>query len=236
MIKLLAASAATFLCAGAALAGPIIDGSYDAAYGVAKSTVTLNSALASYDFGAPTQYSNATSYSIFLATDADFVYGYFKADTVGNGSFANIYFDIDPANNNGSDLGFEVTNDRAFVPGMAGYSGPLAGLNFAISGDGTGVEFSIANELFTGPIGGLTYYGGQDFPSVGDDIVLRLSQSFNYTVAGGASYGPDRLGRVTLGAEAGAVPEPATWAMMISGFGMVGGAMRRRAKTSVSYA
>lgn len=27
---------------------------------------------------------------------------------------------------------------------------------------------------------------------------------------------------------AGAVPEPATWAMMISGFGLVGGAMRRR--------
>jgi PEP-CTERM motif len=26
----------------------------------------------------------------------------------------------------------------------------------------------------------------------------------------------------------GAIPEPATWAMMILGFGMIGGAMRRR--------
>jgi hypothetical protein len=35
----------------------------------------------------------------------------------------------------------------------------------------------------------------------------------------------------------GAVPEPANWAMMIAGFGMVGGAMRsRRGKTSVSFA
>ncbi len=35
-----------------------------------------------------------------------------------------------------------------------------------------------------------------------------------------------------------AVPEPSTWAMMIGGFGLVGGAMRRRRKvsTKVSYA
>jgi hypothetical protein len=33
------------------------------------------------------------------------------------------------------------------------------------------------------------------------------------------------------------VPEPATWAMMILGFGMVGSAMRRRnMKTNVSFA
>jgi hypothetical protein len=34
---------------------------------------------------------------------------------------------------------------------------------------------------------------------------------------------------------AGAVPEPASWALMIAGFGLVGGAMRRRA-TKVSFA
>lgn len=55
--------------------------------------------------------------------------------------------------------------------------------------------------------------------------------------------GPDTFGvqSVTLGTPIGAlagVPEPATWAMMIAGFGMVGGAMRRRAKlaTRVSFA
>jgi hypothetical protein len=37
-------------------------------------------------------------------------------------------------------------------------------------------------------------------------------------------------------ASVGAVPEPAAWAMMIAGFGLVGGAMRRRTKVSVSYA
>jgi len=33
-----------------------------------------------------------------------------------------------------------------------------------------------------------------------------------------------------------AVPEPSTWAMMILGFGVIGAAMRRRAKPSVSFA
>jgi hypothetical protein len=34
-----------------------------------------------------------------------------------------------------------------------------------------------------------------------------------------------------------AVPEPSTWAMMIGGFGIVGGAMRRRrSTTTVTFA
>jgi hypothetical protein len=32
----------------------------------------------------------------------------------------------------------------------------------------------------------------------------------------------------------GIIPEPATWAMMIAGFGMVGGMMRRRGAATVS--
>lgn len=41
--------------------------------------------------------------------------------------------------------------------------------------------------------------------------------------------------RVEYEPVAAPVPEPATWAMMIGGFGLVGGAMRRR-KVQVSYA
>jgi hypothetical protein len=44
---------------------------------------------------------------------------------------------------------------------------------------------------------------------------------------------------ITLGASTPGnpgVPEPATWAMMIMGFGLVGSAMRRRAKVNVSFA
>ena len=35
---------------------------------------------------------------------------------------------------------------------------------------------------------------------------------------------------------AGGVPEPAAWAMMLAGFGLVGSAMRRRAKVAVAFA
>jgi hypothetical protein len=48
------------------------------------------------------------------------------------------------------------------------------------------------------------------------------------------SNGP-RSGRFVLGTAA-AVPEPATWALMIGGFAMAGAAARRRTRTSVTYA
>lgn len=46
-------------------------------------------------------------------------------------------------------------------------------------------------------------------------MVLRLSQSFGYSVAGGRTYGADRLGEASIAA----VPVPtAAWA----GFGLLG--------------
>ncbi|QGN56117.1 PEPxxWA-CTERM sorting domain-containing protein [Novosphingobium sp. Gsoil 351] len=50
---------------------------------------------------------------------------------------------------------------------------------------------------------------------------------------GAARQNPDsrddgfKLGAITVSA---AVPEPATWAMMLIGFGFIGGAMRSRGK------
>lgn len=55
------------------------------------------------------------------------------------------------------------------------------------------------------------------------------------TITGSQDYPEFALDNVVL--NAGAVPEPATWTMMIGGFGMVGGAMRRRrVSTKVSVA
>lgn len=226
-----------------------VDGTRDASYGSAKSSVVLNPALASYSFSAGNgNFAEATGYDIYLTAGAGSMFGFLQTTVPGGtgaGSFANLYFDIDPANGNGSDLGFEITNGRAFVPGMNGYSAgtaqsPLTGLSYALSADGTGLEFSIANSLFTGPIAGLTYYGGQEFPTVGGPVTLRIAQAFNYTIAGGSVYGANRLGTVNLvaGAATPAVPEPATWAMLIMGFGVVGFAMRRKAavRTDVRFA
>ena len=48
--------------------------------------------------------------------------------------------------------------------------------------------------------------------------------------------GNDYVGNFRINAVANAVPEPAAWAMMIGGFGLVGAASRRRARTAVTYA
>ncbi len=59
---------------------------------------------------------------------------------------------------------------------------------------------------------------------------INFGGTANQTGYDNITFGSDR-------ATGGAVPEPATWAMMIGGFGMVGGAMRyRRRKTTVSFA
>jgi hypothetical protein len=60
-----------------------------------------------------------------------------------------------------------------------------------------------------------------------------------FSVDFGGSADQVAFAGITLGSQTpgGTVPEPATWAMMIGGFGMVGGAMRRRrVSTKVSFA
>ena len=53
---------------------------------------------------------------------------------------------------------------------------------------------------------------------------------------GGSVNGGWALTFTTDAGGTGAVPEPATWAMMIAGFGMIGAGMRRQRKTKVVFA
>lgn len=99
--------------------------------------------------------------------------------------------------------GFNNANNAAFTGTVAGVN--LA--NFTVDGSTPGVwkAFAgVANIVSAGNyLTAFTYNSGA-FPA-GDFVVDRV-----YVVAGNA------------------VPEPATWAMMIGGFGMVGAAFRRR--------
>lgn len=88
------------------------------------------------------------------------------------------------------------------------------------------------------------------FQNVTDNITDFLSQGVGSSGAflssdNGATFTPTYQGipsvaisvgdTVAAAPVAGAVPEPATWAMMIAGFGLVGGAMRRRS-TKIAFA
>lgn len=101
-----------------------------------------------------------------------------------------------------------------------------------VSGTYNGVTASRSVQFFNS-----TNYGGFNVGFVGQgtgpvlytgstaDPVFNLGtfqlQPFGFGVKGGYT--------VTIAAVAAAVPEPATWAMMILGFGLVGYAVRRRA-------
>ena len=72
----------------------------------------------------------------------------------------------------------------------------------------------------------------------------EFSNWYNFSVTSGFVTGTNTLDfivyntggpgglRVEMG---GSVPEPASWAMMLGGFGLVGGAMRSRRKAAVSF-
>ncbi|MFT3976214.1 MAG: PEPxxWA-CTERM sorting domain-containing protein [Sphingomonas bacterium] len=95
---------------------------------------------------------------------------------------------------------------------------------------------------------GVSYSNVQGFVSKsGFEDTLFSSSSFQFSGTCNTSDGTNCTSSITAGwtssiaaqGFAAAVPEPATWAMMILGMGMIGGAMRarkRQAKPTVSFA
>ncbi|MGI4879168.1 MAG: PEPxxWA-CTERM sorting domain-containing protein [Janthinobacterium lividum] len=91
----------------------------------------------------------------------------------------------------------------------------------------------------TAPLTNALVYN-DDFPKIGmsgfSSVLLAgtsyfaVATSFADGVSGAYSLEISGPGSVSI---AGAVPEPASWALMIAGFGMVGGVMRRRSGTTM---
>jgi acetyl-CoA carboxylase carboxyltransferase component len=81
------------------------------------------------------------------------------------------------------------------------------------------VYYAYADRSFTlsGTASG-TYAGGNAYTANSGSFAALTAQDINFTVTGTPP----------------AVPEPASWAMMILGMGAVGGALRRRSKVSTT--
>lgn len=84
---------------------------------------------------------------------------------------------------------------------------------------------------FSGILGNEAFAPHSIFFTAGSAGTLK----FAFSTQSADNIGP-LLDGVTLTIDSGAVPEPAAWAMMLAGFGLVGAAMRRREKVAVTFA
>jgi hypothetical protein len=107
---------------------------------------------------------------------------------------------------------------------------------------------SLTNDYHNGSLFGQAAAGRQrwgDYSQVSVDptnitkfwVIGEYAREYNLPEFGHpGGTGGSRWSTWIAAINAGAVPEPATWAMMIAGFGMVGFAMRRSPKVSVNFA
>jgi hypothetical protein len=122
-------------------------------------------------------------------------------------------------------LGFSFDDSTSLVD--YGYNFANLGGNDQIVYSGTtrGISTSFA-------IAGNQSFGSYSlFFKAGDAGTLNF-----FTGTGSADNVGPLLDKVTLSITNAAVPEPAAWAMMLAGFGLVGTAMRRRQKMAVTFA
>ena len=104
------------------------------------------------------------------------------------------------------------------------FKGAADSVNIDVVND-TGQTFSFTNLALTN---GENQFG---FQGINGQSIRSVSFSAN----GPGGVQDIRQVRLDLANNA-PVPEPAAWALMLAGFGLVGSTMRRRARTSVTYA
>lgn len=140
----------------------------------------------------------------------------------GNGSILNPFLTTPyhtPAN---------VTPGGARIDGMANYVAEFALPNWSLAQGKYWIRFAGSSNLlplFSTSTPTNSRAVGTDFFLEGRAITFNPpDRAVGFSLNGLSASGP------------GAVPEPATWAMMVVGFGTVGFALRRRRAVSVRYA
>jgi hypothetical protein len=168
-----------------------------------------------------------------------------SATSLLSGATFNLGYDVRPGFAPVPDINYELYADAGGTPGAILLSGTATarvtdlGLN-----NGSTYRFNAWAFDFSTPVqalAGVRYWIGVQQPA---DVALANTPGTDPGASAMirlGTYQPRGIGLAfsvqgtTVGAP-GAVPEPATWAMMIVGFGTVGGAMRRRRRTGLRLA
>jgi hypothetical protein len=136
----------------------------------------------------------------------------------------------------GFGAGGQVTGSFSGSGDANGQVNAFAGTLIAFSASFSGNSQVEAFTLGLSDVNGLVYTIGN--PNWGTDASYAREGFFGYNAAGsGLRFGPGpnsfcnegvNCGFVDGPAAAGGVPEPANWAMLIAGFGLIGAVSRRR--------
>ena len=122
---------------------------------------------------------------------------------------------------------------EGYLSGTTADSDPIYNLTLSFdTGQTLTGSYTPATNTFLG--GSSIVSGGQIFSLIEFSYRRFLGDAVQANVATFGGDGNDYTGNFRIQSAAGAVPEPATWAMMLSGFGLVGASMRRRARTAVA--
>lgn len=261
MKKLLLAAVATMALTASANAAGIVyvtgsdpwgnttnDATMDAAFGAGNWTKVVGFSDAVFTAGNSFIFidggdSNGTAFSTYFnGTGAAAAQNYVNG---GGRLFVNAAYNGGASSTN---LGFGAVSN---------YTGFSSNAQITAAGVAAGLDTGLGTTTFTGGFFSHNNLVAPNFTSLitGDAGVILAFGAFgsgSYMIGGETTvnfHGPGgenpagdsfklRVNELKLAAKGmnGGVPEPAAWAMMLAGFGLVGSAMRRRSKVAVTFA
>lgn len=156
----------------------------------------------------------------------------FKLAGTGNSATAYDYKDIVVTPLSNASLTIGTDSPISFAGSIA---------NVALEGIVIGLLFEDTDPTDDDKLGTLAFGFVYEHPVVGPSGAISERDVFLYEVApysiGGVSLNSatDLRYSVSPISAVGTVPEPASWAMLIGGFGLAGGAARRRRTTTIAF-